>query len=286
MTTYDVGDQALLQHEVRVAGVLTDATVVLAVTAPDGTASTPAVTHASTGVYTASVPVAQAGPWVYVWTMSGAVVDVAVGMFSGQNPTTPVYATPAQVKSYTGISDANSDSRIADVLAGVSREIDGHTHRRFYADLTATARRFTVENVCAVELHDFWTTTGLVVEADYGGDGTFETTYTTADYELYPTDGIVDGETGWPYNEIRAVNQSFPCQRLRPGLRVTAKWGWAAVPPSVHEACLILAAETLKLPDSVFGTGGYSEFGVIRVRDNPMAARKLARYVRDPVLVA
>lgn len=285
MSTYDVGDQALLQHEVRVSGALTNATVVLSVTAPDGTATTPSVSHPSTGTYTATVSVDQAGPWEYTWTMSGAVIDVASGMFSAQNPATPVYATPDQVKNYVGgIRDSLSDARIAEVLAGVSRDIDGSCHRRFYADLTASARLYDVTDPCQVDVDDFWTTTGLVVEGDYSGAGTF-TTLTASDYELRPLNGIVDGESGWPYNEFRAVNRRFPCQQLRAGMRVTAKWGWAAIPPSVREACLILSTETLKLPDSVFGAGGYSDFGIIKVRDNPMAARKLSKFVRDPVLV-
>ena len=288
MTTYDVGDQAPLRHEVRVDGVLTAATVALAVTMPDGTAVTPAptVSSTSTGIYTATVAVSMAGPWTYVWTMSGAVVDVATGSFSAQNPPTPVYATVDEVKTYTGIGDATDDTRIAEVLADVSREIDRMTGRRFYADLAATARLYDVTGPCQVDVDDFWTSTGLIVETDAGGDGTFETTYAATDYELRPLNGIVDGEPGWPYSEIRSVNRYFPSQRLRAGLRVTAKWGWAAVPAPVHETCLILAAETLKLRDSVLGTGGYSEFGIIRVRENPFAARKLSKYVRYPVLIA
>ena len=39
---YDVGDQADLTHVVRVNGTLTNATVTIAVTMPDGTAVTPA----------------------------------------------------------------------------------------------------------------------------------------------------------------------------------------------------------------------------------------------------
>ena len=286
MSTYDVGDQALLRHEIRVAGTLTDATVVLAVVAPDGTASAPSVTHVSTGVYTATVPVTQAGPWTYVWTMSGAVVDVAAGFFSAQNPATPTYLTVDALKRYLGpITDAVEDDLLADAVASVSREIDSHCGRRFYADQTATARLYETDSTTWLCVDDFWTTTGLVVETDYGGAGTFSTV-TSASYELHPLNGIVDGQVGWPYSELKAVGLRWPCQTYRAGMRVTAKWGWASVPAPVTEACKILASETFKLKGAPFGVASFDQFGPIRVRDNPMAAKKLAPYVRAPVLVA
>jgi hypothetical protein len=286
VTVYDVGDQATLRHEVRVSGVLTDATVVLSVTAPDGTVSTPSVTHASTGVYTAPVPVTQAGPWTYVFTMSGTVIDVAVGTFSGQNPQPPTYITLAQLKSYLRITDATEDDLLLGALASICREIDKFCQRRFYADLTATAREYDVHSIRRLEVDDFWTTTGLVVEGDYGGDGTFETTIASTNYKPYPLNGIVDGESGWPFNELRAVNVTWPTQSLTPGMRVTAKWGWAAVPAPVVEATKILASETFKLKGAPFGVASFDQFGPIRVRDNPMAAKKLSPYVRSLVLVA
>lgn len=53
------------------------ATVVLTVTAPDGTTSTPTVT-ASGFTYTATVPCPQVGMYLLTWVASGGVVDVFV----------------------------------------------------------------------------------------------------------------------------------------------------------------------------------------------------------------
>lgn len=288
MSTYDVGDQALLRHEVRVAGELTAATVSLAVTMPDGTAVTPAptVSTSSTGIYTASVSVTQAGPWTYTWTMSGAVVGQDSGSFSAKSPATPVYATVPQVKSYLQLEIATTDVQIADCLGTASRAVDKLCNRRFYADLIATARTYPATDSYCADVDDFWTTTGLVVKADHDGDGTFETTLAAANYDLRPANGIVDGESGWPYNEIRAVNTTFPGQRQRDGLQMTAKWGWAAWPAAVNTATVIITAETLKLArEAPFGVAGYGAFGPIRVRDNPRVMAMLAPYQRYPVLV-
>ena len=54
--TYDIGDSVLLTFTVlNSAGSPTNATVALTLTDPDGTTSTPAVSTAATGVYTATV---------------------------------------------------------------------------------------------------------------------------------------------------------------------------------------------------------------------------------------
>jgi hypothetical protein len=120
---------------------------------------------------------------------------------------------------------------------------------------------------------------GLLVAVDSDGDGVFETTWTAADYELRPLNGIVGGQPGWPYNQIRAVgSKCFPRCSRRAVLQVTARWGWAAVPAPVHEACLIVASETVKLRDAPFGVAGYGDYGAIRVRNNPMAMGMLAPY--------
>jgi hypothetical protein len=58
------------------------------------------------------------------------------------------------------------------------------------------------------------------------------------------------------------------------------------VPTPVSEACRIVAEEMFKLRDTPFGIGGYGDFGVIRVRDNPFAARMLKDYKRDALLGA
>jgi len=76
VSTYDVGDAVKLSTTVKdFAGTPTDATVVLTLTKPDGTTSTPAVTdEAGTGNYSSTFNVDQVGTWLYKWAASGAVV--------------------------------------------------------------------------------------------------------------------------------------------------------------------------------------------------------------------
>jgi hypothetical protein len=64
------------------AGALADPTAVtLTVRAPDGTLSTPSVSKAATGRYSATVSPSQSGTWVYRWVGTGAVTAAAEGAF-------------------------------------------------------------------------------------------------------------------------------------------------------------------------------------------------------------
>jgi hypothetical protein len=190
------------------------------------------------------------------------------------------YASLPELKDRLGITDTVDDERGNDALESASREIESACGRQFNQTASATARIFYPHDACWATVDDFYTLSGLVVATDGGDDGTYETTWTAADYQLEPLNGVFDGEQGWPYSEIRAISRSFPTGVRRAPLQVTAQWGWAAVPAPVRQACLILAAETLKLKDAPFGVAGFGEFGAVRVRDNPMVAKKLAPYMR------
>lgn len=201
------------------------------------------------------------------------------------------YATLAELRDRIGITaagDTAEDTKLTNALAAASRGIEKITGRQFNDAGSASARVFVPDGPTCTDIDDFSTTVGLVVEADQGDDGTYETTWTSGAYQLEPLNGVVGGESGWPFWTIRAVGSGwFPMfSSGRASLRVTARWGWAAVPAAVHEACLIVAEEIYRLKDAPFGVAGSSEFGVIRVRDNQVAASMIAPYRRYPLLVA
>ncbi|HEX6968106.1 MAG TPA: hypothetical protein VF174_04730 [Micromonosporaceae bacterium] len=197
------------------------------------------------------------------------------------------YATRDELKARMDITDTADDDRLDDALAAASREIEAWCDRQFNKATVASARVFRPLSRWTVLVDDFHTTTDLVVATDTGDDGTYATTWTAADYELEPVNGVVSGQSGWPYYRIRAVgSHEFPCGRRRHTVRVTAQWGWAAVPGPVKEACLIVAEELFKLGDAPFGVAGFGEFGPVRVRMNSRAQSLLAPYRRNPVLVA
>jgi hypothetical protein len=61
---------------------------------------------------------------------------------------------------------------------------------------------------------------------------------------------------------------------------VTAKWGWAAVPDDVEQACRILVARFFKVREAPLGVAGFGDLGLIRVRDDPTALGLLQPYPR------
>ena len=201
------------------------------------------------------------------------------------------YATLDELKAYLSLTGQTAvDDQVNDALQSASREIERHCKRQFNKTTVASARTYAPDNYGLVRTDDFHTVTDLVVETDETGDGTFERTWTSADYELYPLNGVVEGQPGWPFWKVRKSGSLwFPVCAFtghkRATVRVTAQWGWLEVPAPVKQACLILAAMAFKLKGAPLGVAGMGDFGVVRVRNNRMAEDKLNDYCRDKVLV-
>lgn len=204
------------------------------------------------------------------------------------------YVTIAQLKYRAGVpvSSTVDDDAMTNAALAASRAVERVTRRQFNRSDVAVARSFVPPAFKdGAWVADFWTDEGLIVATDDDGTGAYGTTWSASDFQLEPLDGIVDETPDWPYWVIRPRTGSarfWPhnCHQTDARLRITAKWGWAEVPADVVEATLIVAAELWKLKDAPLGVAGLADFGVLRVRENPMAAAKLAPYVKEAVLVA
>lgn len=197
------------------------------------------------------------------------------------------YASLQDLKGYLDI-DADKvaqDANLSAALLAASDEIEKFCDRQFNKGTVATVRYFEPASCSRVDVDDFHTTTDLTVEL-YSGSNLYGTPITSTGYELQPVNGVVGGQSGWPYSEIHvhAAHLSRSWDRSAT-VKVTAQWGWAAVPSAVKQATLILASQLHKLADAPFGVAGMSEFGVVRVRDIPAVSALLAKYRRDPYQV-
>lgn len=196
------------------------------------------------------------------------------------------YATLAELKTRLDINDTNDDTRLTEALSAASRGVEKFCGRQFNKVAVASSRVYYAQTRCWTNVDDFHTTTDLVVKTDEGNDGTYETTWSTSDFQLVPLNGIVDGESGWPYSTIHAVGaRYFPSASLRAPVQVTAQWGWNAVPAPVKEATLILAEDVFKLADTPFGAGGFGDFGRIRARENPHVVMLVGAYRNHVAMV-
>ena len=181
------------------------------------------------------------------------------------------YATLTQIKNYLSISDSTDNDLLEDLVESSSRSIDRIANRRFYADANASARKYRAYSDVFIYTDDISSTSGLIVKIDEGGNATYSKTLTlNTDYILDP---LTASALGRPFTQLTMVSntESWPIfpgitqNGLRPGVEVTAKWGWPSVPDDITVACLILTADLYKRKDAPGGVLGLGDLGVIRM---------------------
>jgi hypothetical protein len=170
------------------------------------------------------------------------------------------YGTLAALKERLGVEadDTSRDTSLASALAAASRGIDKVTGRRFWLDATPVVRTYRLAGrvVCDADgelllVDDIGSVTGLVVESGSGVSFTAVTGYETS-----PDNALADGEA------ITGLRIGSTWGTASSRVRVTARFGWPAVPDDVTEAALIQASRLYKRKDSPEGIIGSAEWGV------------------------
>jgi hypothetical protein len=143
----------------------------------------------------------------------------------------------------TGETYADADVAVA--LEAASRGIDKVCNRRFWADADATQIRYYEPlSRDLVRVDDLVTLTTLAT--DPGGDGTYEETWTVnIDHVLEPYNAPADARPWELISRHPNGNYLFPVGVPR-GVKVTGKFGWAAVPPAIVQATTILASQLVR----------------------------------------
>ena len=181
------------------------------------------------------------------------------------------YATLTEIKNYMSISDSTDNDLLENLVESASRSIDRIANRRFYLDATASARLYRAYSNIFVFVDDIGTTSNLVVAIDEDGNGTYSKTLTlNTDYILDP---LTSQSLNRPFTQLTMVSntESWPIfpgitsNGLRPGVQVTARWGWPSVPDDLNMACLILTADLYKRKDAPGGILGLGDLGVVRM---------------------
>jgi len=286
------------------AGVATDPTTIsLTVTDPTGTATTytyaaSQITKTGTGVYTKDIACSIDGTWTFEWTGTGAVADVTAGTWEVHETSLGrLYCTVDALKSRFSDTRTTDDLEYHAACFAASRALEQYCQRTFYRT-ASQARTLNPTGLYCLDLpafHDLVSVTSL--KTDASGDGTFETTWASTDYQLLTADGtpnIAAAPESRPYMRVKAIGtQTFP--RLYSALarsdrvEITGVWGWPSVPWAIKQAAAIVAAETFKLKDAPGTvTAGYEDFDVSML--GAEARRRFARfanpYRRYALLVA
>ncbi|MCH5677833.1 phage gp6-like head-tail connector protein [Streptomyces gilvus] len=174
------------------------------------------------------------------------------------------YGTLASLKEKLSIEadDTSRDALLTSALAAASRAIDGSTGRRFWLDASVTARVYRLHErvVCEedgqlLKVDDIGDTTGMTVESASSTGGTY--TSITGTYDTTPDNALADG---YPITGLLRPNSIWGTSFTR--IRVTALFGWPAVPDEITEAALIQATRLYKRKDSPEGIIGSAEWGV------------------------
>lgn len=195
------------------------------------------------------------------------------------------YITRQELKTYMSLEGATEDDLVDAAISSASREIERHCHRQFNDAGAASARVYVAKRCDEIAVDDFWTTTGFKLEIDINGDGTW-TEVAATEYQLSPLNRMRDG-VPWVYWKIEMVGSTSLPVRKRASVRVTAQWGWEALPSDVKQAVKMLASDTFQLKDARMGVAGSDQFGtIVRVRSNSLVEAKLKHFVREKVLVA
>lgn len=171
------------------------------------------------------------------------------------------YATLTQIKASLNITDNADDDLLELAVETASREIDAACERQFFQ--TSATRIYTPRDSYVTEIDDLVTLT--TIKTSSAADGTFDTTWTSTDYQLEPLNGLTGG-IEVPYNAIRAVGAyTFPRSGGEATVQVVGTFGFSAVPTAIKQATVILAARVFKRNDSPLGVAGYGELGAVRV---------------------
>ena len=176
------------------------------------------------------------------------------------------YASLAETKAALRISDAIDDTLLEMAIESASRLIDGYASRNFYSSGTAT-RYYVADNEFVVQLDDLANGT-VTVRSSEQGNGLFDVTWDTDDYQLEPLNAVLDGQA-WPYTSIRAIGDYlWPIEGGEALVQITGTWGWPALPIAIKQACIIQASRIYKRLDSPLGVAGFGDLGAIRVSRN------------------
>jgi hypothetical protein len=194
------------------------------------------------------------------------------------------YASLNDVKAAARITDTIDDGLLEIAIESSSRDIDAYTERVFFSTgATAVARVYIPQDIYLVETDDIISVTTL--KSDSTGNGTFDITWASTDYQLEPLNGLAGGiatpatriraigDYLWPVYEPRNVNSN------QASVQVTGVFGFASIPSDIKQATILASLRAYKRYESPTGVLGFSDMGVVRVgRLDPDVERLVAPY--------
>jgi hypothetical protein len=209
-------------------------------------------------------------------------------------PWAPDYATVDEIRDLIRIDDAADDAVIEAALSGASRAIDyacdgrpGFTRQFGRTDIDEDRWFTPSRRGYSAPWRDQWVAItddiadpagALAVSADLTGDGTY---VVITGCTVLPRNATAKGEPG---TSILFYGSSMPVPPIiAESVKVSAEWGWPAVPGPIHEACLLQTSRLISRRDAPFGVAGSPEVGSevrLLARLDPDVEQLVRPYVR------
>lgn len=201
------------------------------------------------------------------------------------------YVDKTDLKTYIGLSGSGQDTNIDNAINGASRLIDKICGRHFWQDDAVTEKYYTPINHYYVEVDDISTTTGLIVQLDTTDDGAYDKTITLdTDFVLKPFNPQVHKISSttyyFPHTELNILttrsDETFDPTIIK-NIKITAKFGWSAVPEAISQATLIQATRLWKRKDTPFNVFGNEQTGQRELfnKIDPDALQLIKGYVKN-----
>ncbi|MFS0697805.1 phage gp6-like head-tail connector protein [Streptomyces nitrosporeus] len=190
------------------------------------------------------------------------------------------YASMATLRLMLKAQDTDPrDDLLQRALSSASRSVDKTCGRRFWLDPEPVTRTYRAAGRTVLEddgevllVDDIGDVSGLAVEI---GSGTSWSPLAADRVEPIPENALLDGR---PVTGLLRIGAPWAEGRTR--VRVTARFGWPAVPDDVQQATLIQANRLFRRKDSPEGVTGSAEWGVVRLsRRDPDVWNLIEQYV-------
>lgn len=184
---------------------------------------------------------------------------------------TNAYCTQAELREHMGDTGEKLDAALLDkAINATSRAIDRYCDRRFWQDAAPTTRVYRADDQHVIYVDDISTSTGLILATDPQLNGAWPDEWAASDYQLEPlnSDVVAAGDEGDAFSWYRIVAvgvHRFPVDPFRVTVKVTARFGWSAIPDDVNEACILKATSLFRRKDAPYGVAGFADFGPVRV---------------------
>jgi len=170
------------------------------------------------------------------------------------------YCTLAEIKAgMTSGMGSSQDVTIERVVTAVSRSIDKYCRRWFYG--ISGTRYYTPIDSRVVDINDLGTSGSLTITTDEDGDRTYETSWASTDYDLWPYNDA-------PYVEVHVTpqgNNAWPVGVAK-SVKIAGVFGYqngtsASAPKDVREACIVQSTRIFHRKDNPYGVAGNAEMG-------------------------